>query len=83
MRHVTAWGIFWFAWAMAGLFVELYWVMANSVNTLSNQVWGIERIDLKHPFDFAEWTPLHWLMAVALWTFFAWLSLHLPFGILR
>lgn len=81
--HVTAWGWFWLAWAMTGLGVELYWLAANAANTMSRQIWGLEGMDLAHPLDFAEWTPLHWIIAFAMWAFFAWLCVHFPFGWLR
>lgn len=81
--HVTAWGWFWSIWMLTALVVEVYWVVVNSVNTLSVQIWAVERMDFAHPLDFAEWTWLHWLIAITLWLFFGWLSLHFPFGILR
>lgn len=81
--HVTVWGWFWLQWILQALIVEFYWLSVNTANTLSRQTWGIEHADLAHPFDFAEWTPIHWAIAITLWSLFAWLSLHLPFGILR
>jgi hypothetical protein len=83
LTHVTAWGYFWLAWMLTALGVELYWIFVNSANTLSVQIWGIERIDLAHPLDFAEWTPLHIIITLILWGFFAWLSVHFPFGYIR
>lgn len=83
MPRPTAWGWFWLAWALAGLAVELYWLAANSANTLSRQVWGLEGADLAHPFDFSEWTPLHWIIGISLLIAFLWLGLHLAFGVLR
>lgn len=80
---ITAWGWFWLGWVLIGLAVELYWLAVNSANTLSREVWGVERMDFAHPLDFAEWTPLHWLIGVSLILFFAWLIVHLPFGQLR
>lgn len=81
--HVTAWGYFWLSWMFTAIGVELYWVFVNSANTLSDQVWAAEMIDLGHPLDFAEWTPAHYAIAILLWLFFAWLSAHLPFGYIR
>lgn len=81
--HVTAWGYFWLTWMFSAIAVELYWVFVDSANTLSDQVWGVEMIDLAHPLDFAEWSPLHYTIAIVLWLFFAWLSVHFPFGYLR
>lgn len=83
MPHVTAWGWFWLCWMLAGAGVEIYWLAVNTANTLSRQIWGLERIDFAHPLDFAEWTPAHILIAFALWMFFAWLSVHFPFGWLK
>lgn len=80
MAHVTAWGWFWLAWMFTAVGVELYWLAVNAANTLSRQVWGAERANLAHPLDLATWTPLHWVIAVSLWLFFAWLSVHFPFG---
>jgi hypothetical protein len=83
LSHVTAWGWFWLAWALTALAVELYWVAVNAANTLSRQVWGLERLSFAHPLDLATWTPLHYLIAIVLWGFFAWLSVHLVFGWIR
>lgn len=81
--HVTAWGWFWVGWILAGTGVELYWVFVNTANTLSRQVWGAERLDFAHPLDLAEWTPLHIILTLCIWAFFAWLSVHFPFGWLK
>jgi hypothetical protein len=29
------------------------------------------------------WTDVHWLIAGIVWGLFLWLSLHIPFGLLR
>lgn len=63
--------------------MEIYWLIVNTANTLSEEIWGAERIDFAHPLDFAAWTPLHWGLSLAFWLFFAWLSVHFPFGALR
>jgi hypothetical protein len=81
--HVTVSGWIWLAWAMFGISFEVYWILVNVANTLSYQIWGIERIDFAHPLDFAEWTPLHWTIGIALMLFFGWLLVHLSFGFLR
>lgn len=81
--HVTAWGKFWVVWAMTGGAVEVYWLIANTANTLSRQIWGAEHLDFAHPLDLAEWTPLHIVLTLVLWGFFAWLSVHFPFGYIR
>lgn len=81
--HVTAWGWFWIIWSGVGAVVELYWVFVNAANTLSRQIWAVESLNLAHPLRFSDWTWLHWLIASDLWTFFAWLSVHFPFGFIR
>lgn len=79
----NGWGWFWLSWLAVGGIVELYWIVVNAANTLSRETWGIEGLNFKHPLDFAAWSPMHWTIAIMLWLFFAWLSLHLPFGYLR
>lgn len=81
--HLTAWGWYWVALIFAFLLPELYWLAVNSANTLSEQLWGLEQLDLAHPLNLSEWTWVHWLVSVALWSLFGWLSVHLPFGWLR
>lgn len=81
--QITAWGWFWTSFFGVGLAVEVYWLIVNSANTLSRQIWGVERLDLAHPLDFGEWTPFHWILSLLLWGGFAWLSVHFPFGYLR
>lgn len=81
--HVTAWGYFWLLWLLSAVGVEAYWLAVNAANTLSEEVWGIERLDLAHPLDLSQWTPLHVALTIAIWALFAWLSVHLPFGYLR
>lgn len=81
--HVTPWGWFWLSWISVGVGVELYWLVMNAANTLSRQVWGLEDVNFQHPLEFAQWTPAHWSIAVVLWVFFGWLSVHFPFGWLR
>lgn len=81
--HVTGWGYFWLGWILTALAIEAYWLVVNSANTLSRQMWGLEEIDLAHPLYFAEWTPLHWAISITLWLLFAWLSVHFAFGYLR
>lgn len=81
--HVTAWGWFWLAWICTGVGVELWWVFVNTANTLSEQIWGIEKLDLTHPLLFATWTPAHWTIAACMWLFFGWMSVHMPFGWVR
>jgi len=80
---VTAWGWYWLGVLAAVAGPEVYWAAVNARNTISGEVWGLEHLDLAHPLDFAAWTPLHWAIAVVVWSLFAWLSVHLPFGWLR
>lgn len=81
--HVTGWGWFWIAWVLAAAGVEFYWLAVNTANTLSREIWGIEKIDLAHPLMFSEWTPAHYAIAIVLWLFFGWLSVHFVFGWIR
>lgn len=84
LGSLSDWGSYWIAWAIFGLLIpELYGVFFYTAGTLSDNVWAAEHLDLTHPLDFAEWTPLHWAIAVLVWLLFAWLSVHLPFGWLR
>lgn len=86
VRHfrITGWGWYWIAWAALGFGVpEGYGLAVNTQDTLSWQWWGIEHIDFTHPFDFAEWTPVHWATGLVLLTFVIWLGGHLVFGIWR
>lgn len=80
---VTDWG--WYYLTVLGLAVipECFWVVVNSRNTISAQIWGLERLDFAHPLNLAEWTPMHWVIAGLLWGLFGWLSIHLPTGYLR
>lgn len=74
---------YWLAWVLAFLIPELYFVFTNPNGTLSDTVWALESAHLNQPFDFAMWTDVHWVIAAVVWLLFAWLSLHLPFGMLR
>lgn len=83
-QHVTLFGLYWLAWIMAFLIPELYWLFNGSYgNTLSDEVWSLEALNKAQPFDFPMWTSTHWAVAVTVWLLFLWLSLHLPFGLLR
>jgi hypothetical protein len=83
MSHPTWFTWYWLAWLAAFLAPELYWVAANPANTLSEEVWSFEGLNLAQPFDFPIWTATHWTVALLVWFLFAWLSLHFPFGLLR
>ena len=81
---LTFWAYYWFIWFF-GLFMvpELYWVVRNPANTVSDNTWRFESLDSRHPFDFAEWTPVHWAFAIVFVLFMSWLFLHLTFGLFR
>lgn len=72
--------IFWLAWFAAW---ETAAFVTNSVWTFSDFVWRFEDLNLQQPYDFPMWTATHWIAALLMWFLFAWLSLHLPFGLLR
>lgn len=80
--HVTGWGWYWLAWFFGGFGIaEAIGLIYDTQDTLSWQIWGLEQIDFQHPFDFAEWTPVHWAMGVVLLVFVVWLGAHLILGI--
>lgn len=80
--QVTGWGWYWIVWFAAGFGLpEAYGLVFNTQDTLSWQWWGLEQIDFKHPLDFAQWTPGHWIIGVLLLAFVTWLGGHLVFGI--
>jgi hypothetical protein len=83
MHWPTAWGWYWLSLVFLIVVPELYWVFVNARNTISDTIWDIEGLNLAHPLDFAQWTPLHWAIAILLWLLFAWLSVHLTFGWIR
>jgi hypothetical protein len=75
--------LYWLAWIIAFLVPELWAVFNAPRYTLSDTVWALEQVSFKQPFDFGMWTDTHWLLAGIVWGLFAWLSLHIPFGLLR
>jgi hypothetical protein len=84
LGSLSDWGAYWIAWIVAGFLVpELYGLATNTARTLSRNTWALEHLDFGHPLDFAEWTPLHWMIAVVVWLLFGWLSMHIPFAYLR
>lgn len=81
---MNGWSYYWVAWLLAFIGPELYAAISNArQGTLSNNVWALEHLNLSQPFDFAMWTDVHWAVAVIVWGLFLWLSLHIPFGLLR
>jgi hypothetical protein len=80
---LNGWSLYWLGWLLAFLAPELYWVFTNPADTLSETLWSVERLNLSQPYDFAMWTATHWIIALTVWLLFAWLSLHIPFGLLR
>lgn len=84
LGSLSDWGAYWIAWVVGGFLVpELYGLLVNPLGTLSENVWGFEHVDHGHPFDFAEWTWVHWSVAIIVWGLAVWLSGHLPFRIWR
>lgn len=75
--------LYWLGWLLAFLGMEAWALAVNTRYTLSETVWSIEGLNKTQPFDFAMWTGTHWAIAVTVWLLFLWLSLHLPFGLLR
>lgn len=81
---MTIWGWYWLLWFTLGFGIpEAVALIWNVRNTLSYQIWGIEKIDYSHPLDFARWSPVHWITGIAVLTFTVWLCVHLVFGIWR
>ena len=73
---------YWALWLLAFLVPELWAVFNAPRYTLSDTVWALEQVSFKQPFDFGMWTDVHWAIAALIWALLAWLSLHLPFGLL-
>lgn len=80
--HLTWLDLAWIGWLLYFLAFEINGLIINVNDTLSGTVWAIEDIDMSHPF-FHMWTPTHWYVAITIWLLFAWLSVHLTFGLLR
>ena len=75
---MSDWGAYWLAWIFAGFLApELYGLATVTARTLSRNTWALEHLDFGHPLDFAEWTWLHWLVAIVVWGLAVWLSGHL------
>ena len=84
LGSLSDWGAYWLAWILAGFLIpELYGLAVNTADTLSRNTWAAEDLNFGHPFDFADWSPLHWAFAFVVWGLAIWLSGHLPFGVWR
>jgi hypothetical protein len=74
--------IYWGVWITMFLVPEIVAVFRNPADTLSDNWWALEHLSVTRPY-FTDWTWQHWAMASVVWGLFAWLSVHLPFGLLR
>jgi hypothetical protein len=83
MHKVNWFGLYWIAWLLMFLVPEFWALMFYPADTLSEETWGLEQLSITHPFDVAQWTAIHWITAIVVWGLFAWLAVHLPFGLLR
>lgn len=81
--HLNWLNLYWAMWLVAFIVPELWAVFTAPRYTLSDTVWAIENLDFAKPFDFQMWTDVHWAIAGIVWGLFLWLSLHIPFGLLR
>ena len=80
--RVTGWGWYWLIWFFGGFGIaETIGLVKNTQDTLSWQFWGLEQIDFAHPLDFAEWTPVHWVLGLVILAFVTWLGAHLVLGV--
>lgn len=84
LHHITGWGWYWIFWFFLGFGIpEAYGLLRNTLDTLSWQFWGLEKINFGHPLDFADWSWLHYLIGIMLLIGLAWLFGHLVLGIWR
>jgi hypothetical protein len=81
---ITRWGWYWLLWFVLGFGIpEFWWLAVNARNTLSDNFWGAEDLNFAHPFDFADWTWLHFTLGGVFAIGLAWLFFHLIFGMFR
>lgn len=81
---MTGWGVYWLAWFTIGFGIpEAVALVRNVKDTLSYQIWGLEHINFSDPLNFANWTPVHWILAILLFGFTIWLGVHMIFGVWR
>jgi len=75
------WACYWLFWFF-GVFLipELYWVFTNASFTVTEETWHFEDLNRSHPYDFSQWTAIHWVFAVFYFIFMFMLGLHLVFG---
>lgn len=79
---LTFWAGYWLFWFFGVFLVpELYWAKVNANNTVSDNTWRFENLDRAHPYDFAHWTPVHWIFGLVFLYFAIRLGLHLVFGL--
>lgn len=84
IKHITPFGWYWLIWAFLGFGLpEAYGLIWNKKDTLSWQIWGLEKMTFGHPFDFSDWTWLHYTIGIFFLIGLSWLFLHLTFGLLR
>jgi hypothetical protein len=82
--HLTGFGLYWIIWFFAGFGIpEAYGLIANTQDTLSWQFWGLEDVNFASPWDFSDWTWLHFLIGGMLAAGLVWLLFHLAVGIWR
>lgn len=75
------WALYWLAWFFVVFLVpEVYWYVVNSRYTVSDETWRFESLNRSAPYNFAHWTPVHWVFAVVYFAFMFTLGLHLIFG---
>lgn len=82
--HLTGFGLYWMIWFFGGFGLpEAYGLIVNTQDTLSWQFWGLEQINFADPWDFSDWTWLHFLLGGMLVGGLFWLAGHLILGIWR
>jgi len=79
---LTFWAGYWLFWFF-GVFLipEVFWAFADPANTVSDNTWRFESLNKAHPFDFSQWTPIHWIFGVVYVVFLVRLGFHLIFGL--
>lgn len=76
------WAAYWLYWFFGVFLVpELTWVFVNSNYTVSDETWRFESLNMANPYDFSQWTAIHWTFAVVYFVFMFLLGLHLIAGL--